>query len=229
MARPATVSPEQILSAAALEFAERGYAGARVDRIARRARINKAMLYYHFGSKQALYRALLRQIFSRAADRLQPIATAPLRADVKIDRVIATIVGFIDDHRFFPAIMLREIAEGGAHLDEDTLKALARIPSAVGTIVQQGVADGSVRPIHPIAAYFTMFAPIVMFLAGEPIRKELAAHHLANVASLPPNVFVEQLQQTIRLAFAVQRAPRRPRRGRRLRPPNRSSARRKRP
>ena len=60
MARPARVSPDRILAAAAVEFAARGYAGARVDRIARRARVNKAMLYYHFRSKQGLYRALLR-------------------------------------------------------------------------------------------------------------------------------------------------------------------------
>src|SRR5437764_3330349 len=139
MTRRATISPDQILAAAALEFAERGYGGARVDRIAKRAHVNKAMLYYHFGSKQALYRTLLRQIFSRAADRLQPIATAPLTADVKIDRVIATIAAFVADHTFFPAIMMREVAEGGAHLDRDTLAALARVPAAVGTIVQQGI------------------------------------------------------------------------------------------
>ena len=73
-ARRRRVSPEQILHAAALEFAERGYAGARVDRIARRAAVNKAMLYYHFKSKQQLYRTLLRQMFTRAAERLQAIA-----------------------------------------------------------------------------------------------------------------------------------------------------------
>jgi AcrR family transcriptional regulator len=58
MARPARVSPDRILAAAAAEFAERGFAGARVDRIARRARVNKAMIYYHFASKQRLYRVL---------------------------------------------------------------------------------------------------------------------------------------------------------------------------
>jgi AcrR family transcriptional regulator len=54
MARRARVSPDRILAAAALEFAERGFAGARVDRIARRANVNKAMLYYHFMSKDRL-------------------------------------------------------------------------------------------------------------------------------------------------------------------------------
>jgi TetR/AcrR family transcriptional regulator len=205
MARPPTVSPDQILEAAALEFSERGYAGARVDRIARRARVNKAMLYYHFGSKQALYRALLRQIFSRAADRLLPIAAAPLSAEDKITRVIGAIAAFTAEHAFFPAIMLREVADGGVHLDRDTLKALARVPMAVGSVVQQGMADGSVRSMHPLTAYFSMLAPIVFFLAGEPIRKQLAARHLANVASLTPEVFIDELQQGVRLAFAAPR------------------------
>ncbi len=76
MPRRARASPDRILNAAALEFAERGFAGARVDRIARRARVNKAMLYYYFGSKQALYRALLRRMFALVAARLTPLAAA---------------------------------------------------------------------------------------------------------------------------------------------------------
>ena len=142
MARPARVSPDRILAAAALEFAARGFAGARVDRIARRARVNKAMLYYHFKSKQRLYRALLRQMFTLAAERLQAIAVGPGAPADKVDRAIAGIAAFIQEHTFFPAIMLREVAEGGAHLDRETLQALAAVPRAVAGIVAEGVADG---------------------------------------------------------------------------------------
>src|SRR5476651_1891765 len=52
---------ERILSAALREFAAKGFAGARVDVIARRARINKRMLYHYFGNKEKLFRAILRQ------------------------------------------------------------------------------------------------------------------------------------------------------------------------
>ena len=71
MARPAknksspTRDPERtrerILSAALKEFATQGFAGARVDEIARRAAINKRMLYHYFGNKEKLFRAVLRQ------------------------------------------------------------------------------------------------------------------------------------------------------------------------
>src|SRR5438067_7163224 len=108
MPRPARVSPDRILAAAAVEFAARGFAGARVDRIARRAKVNKAMLYYHFKSKDRLYRALLRSVFTRAAERLQAIADADAPPAEKVDRAIDVIAAFIDEHAFFPSIMLRE-------------------------------------------------------------------------------------------------------------------------
>jgi TetR/AcrR family transcriptional regulator len=52
---------ERILSAALREFAAHGFAGARVDVIARRAAINKRMLYHYFVGKKELFRAVLRR------------------------------------------------------------------------------------------------------------------------------------------------------------------------
>ena len=71
MAKPARISGgglrnpertrERILSAALKEFAANGFAGARVDMIARRAAINKRMLYHYFGDKEGLFREVLRR------------------------------------------------------------------------------------------------------------------------------------------------------------------------
>lgn len=58
---------ERILAAALAEFSAKGLAGGRVDLIARRARVNKRMLYYCFGNKQELYREILRRKFSERA------------------------------------------------------------------------------------------------------------------------------------------------------------------
>jgi len=63
--RPGTRNPERtqerILRAAFREFASKGFAGARVDSIARGAAINKRMLYHYFGDKEALFREVLRR------------------------------------------------------------------------------------------------------------------------------------------------------------------------
>jgi TetR/AcrR family transcriptional regulator len=203
MPRRPRVSPDRILSAAALEFAARGFAGARVDRIARRATVNKAMLYYYFKSKDALYKTLLRQLFTRAAERLQAIADSAASPPDKLDAAIAGIAAFIDEHAFFPAIMMREVAEGGAHLDRATLTALAAVPRAVGAIVQEGVAAGAFRPVHPVFAYFSMVAPIVFYLAGAPIRTELSHLHVVDMRGLSSAQFVAQVQEAMRRSLAT--------------------------
>src|SRR5512144_8215 len=58
----------RILAAALSEFAAKGFAGARVARIARRARVNKRMLYHYFGNKDGLFREILgRKLGERMA------------------------------------------------------------------------------------------------------------------------------------------------------------------
>jgi TetR/AcrR family transcriptional regulator len=67
-------SQERILEAALKEFADKGFAGARVDTIARQARINKRMLYHYFGDKEGLFREVLRR---KIAQRRAWLASAP--------------------------------------------------------------------------------------------------------------------------------------------------------
>jgi len=203
MPRPARVSSEQILAAAALEFAACGYAGARVDRIARRARVNKAMLYYHFRSKAHLYRTLLRQMFTLAAGRMHDIAALDVPPPEKIDRVIAALAVLIEEHPFFPAIMLREVAEGGAHLDRATLTALAAVPREVGAMVADGITRGAFRRVNPVFAYFSLFAPVVFYLAGAPIRNELSDLRVIDMRALSPAEFVAHAQEAARRALAA--------------------------
>jgi TetR/AcrR family transcriptional regulator len=202
MARPQKVSPERILAAAAVEFASRGYSGARVDGIARRARVNKAMLYYHFGSKQAIYQALLRSVFTIAAERLRAIGASSAAPTEMLDRAVAELAAFMAEHPHFPGIMLREVAGGGTHLDRETLATLTSVPKAFSAIVTQGVQQGVFRPMHPFAAYFTLIAPIVFYMASAPIRRELAEARLLDIAALSPDRFVAHVQDTMRRAFS---------------------------
>src|SRR5215472_16110984 len=64
---------EAILQAASSEFAMEGLAGARMDAIAHAARVNKALLYYYFHDKDALYGAVLDQFFRPLFERLTQV------------------------------------------------------------------------------------------------------------------------------------------------------------
>src|SRR5205823_6700491 len=67
-------SQERILDAALKEFAAKGFAGTRVDAIARHANINKRMLYHYFGDKEGLFREVLRR---KMTERAAWLASAP--------------------------------------------------------------------------------------------------------------------------------------------------------
>jgi TetR/AcrR family transcriptional regulator len=71
--RDALATQRRILNAALKEFAAKGIAGARVDAIATRARTNKRMLYYYFGSKEGLFREILRQRLARSHERREEL------------------------------------------------------------------------------------------------------------------------------------------------------------
>src|SRR5271154_1993381 len=70
-------SRERILSAALAEFAAKGFAGARVDLIARRANINKRMLYHYFGDKEGLFKFVLRRKISERRAWAETLSDEP--------------------------------------------------------------------------------------------------------------------------------------------------------
>src|SRR5918993_5567087 len=143
-------TPTAIFRAAAVEFSERGYDAAGVDRIAARAGVNKAMLYYHFGSKRGLYVEVLRDMFRAVGTRARIIADGPGTALEKLDLWIATIVAEAAARPWFPPIMLRELASGAPRFDPDTFATMNAVFAAVRDIIVQGQQEGAFRDADPL-------------------------------------------------------------------------------
>jgi AcrR family transcriptional regulator len=68
---------ERILEVAVDEFAQKGFAGARVDEIARNARANKQLVYYYFGGKLGLYTAVLGRMIEGAQEKIEAESQKP--------------------------------------------------------------------------------------------------------------------------------------------------------
>jgi AcrR family transcriptional regulator len=174
MGRPlASVAPGsrvRLLAAATHEFAANGLAGASVDRIARRARLTKAMVYYHFRNKEALYRETIRANFEAVAARVAASRTA---AQPPPRQLAAFVQGFVEEalrRREFPRMVMREMTESGRHLDARTARAWLSVPEAFFQILQEGVSSGDFRQVHPLVAFLTVIGPVVLLLASRPAR-----------------------------------------------------------
>jgi len=89
--RDAVATKAAIVAAALEEFAELGLAGARIDEIARAARVNKALLYYYFESKEHLYQGAVEQMFGVMTDALR-------RALDTADEPRERLLSFLDAH-----------------------------------------------------------------------------------------------------------------------------------
>jgi AcrR family transcriptional regulator len=198
--RPAT--RDRILEAAAAEFAAHGYAASGVDRIARRARVNKAMIYYHFESKLDLYTAILRDVYLPVGDRVVSIAAQHVDARAKLDGVVEALVEATGDHPHFLPILMRELAEGGRHLGRDTLQLMGRIFGLVSGIIAEGVDQGAFAPMHPALAYFSLLGPLVMFRVSAPIRERMTKLGIARLPDVDRDLLVNHLQMTAQRMLA---------------------------
>ena len=156
---------EKILTAAKNEFAALGYAGSRVDSIAEKARVNKAMIYYHFKSKEVLYERILKDLTSNIFRQIQEAAIEegdPLEVLYSVISRYITILNLFD--REFFQIMLREIASGGKHFRKIAIPNLV-VPvfSLIGPLINSAMANGKMRELNPQYTFLQIIGSIVFF------------------------------------------------------------------
>jgi TetR/AcrR family transcriptional regulator len=205
MARKTTASPgtrSRILSAACDEFGAKGFAATTVDRIARRARVNKAMIYYHFPNKRALYTAIVRELYATLNEKLRAIAAQPLSPPRKLDGLIDTFVRSVDGSRHFLPFFLREIADGAVHLGPEELGLIGGIFATVRGVIAEGTRQKVFQPVNPALAHFTIIGPLVMFRASAPVRERIRVTQRIDIPDVESAALIEHLQMVARRMLA---------------------------
>lgn len=166
-------SRERLLAAAAREFAARGYDGTSVDRIAHVARLNKAMIYYHFKSKAGLYRTLVRGVFEAVLAAAVEVADADAPPPEKLRRFVQSVAEVASRQPHFPSLWIREFSGGATHIDIDTLRVAGRVVMTLGRILDEGRERGIFKPASPLLVHIGVIAPILLFLVSAAARDRL--------------------------------------------------------
>ena len=165
----------RIKKAATRVFAEAGFSGARVDEIARRAGVNKAMIYYHIGDKKALYTEVLHDVFKDTTDRMAQNIKESETVDEKLKKFIHNLAATMDQYPYLPLIMQREIASGGQHLPDLVIKDLNNMIGVMKTILDEGAEKGVFIQTLPIIVHLMVVGAFSFYKAGWPIRARLAS------------------------------------------------------
>ena len=150
-----------ILAVATREFSENGYSGGRIDEIAERTKTSKRMIYYYFGSKDGLYRAVLTEYYRKLRGQEQDLHLEDLAPLEAIKRLVHFTVDYHMTNAEDVRLVMVENIHRGRHIAElPSLETLnSSLVDLIGRICKRGVAEGVIRPgLDPMDVYMSIAA-----------------------------------------------------------------------
>jgi TetR/AcrR family transcriptional regulator len=173
--------PEQtrqaILDAAVGEFAAEGIAGARTEAIARAAGVNKALLYYYFEDKEALYGAVLDRVFAGLQRAVQEQLDRDLPPREKILAYAGAHFDYIAASPLYPRLVMQEMMGAGRgdppHIPAIVKRYFKPIAGQLSAVIRRGIAAGEFRPVDPMQFIPSMVALNVFYFSSAPVMRLL--------------------------------------------------------
>jgi AcrR family transcriptional regulator len=160
----------RILEAAASVFSEVGFAGARVDEIADRAGVNKALIYYHIGDKETLYAEVINNVIGNTAETIARQIQDVQDPEEKLRIYMRTLARNIDNNPQVAPILMREVASGGKHLPEIVARDIFRIVNMLREILKEGEEKGLFVETIPFLIHLMVVGAIITYKTSAPIR-----------------------------------------------------------
>jgi AcrR family transcriptional regulator len=160
---------KRILDAARDEFARRGSDGARIERIARAARANKRMLYYHVGNKDALYLEVLEGAYAHIRDAERRLNLEALAPPDAIARLIEFTWQYFIEYPEFMALLNNENLHRARYLKRSKKIKEMHSPliNLLADILRKGVATGEFRSgVDPVQLYISIASLSYFYLSN---------------------------------------------------------------
>jgi TetR/AcrR family transcriptional regulator len=168
---PGTI--QRIVAAAQKIFAEQGVEGARIDAIARAARVNKALLYYYFRSKEDLHRFTLQSLFGEMRKQVGAALENSETAQDSLVRYVNSYFEFAASHPDYPRVVQREVMGRGRSLEWIVQSAFGPLYRRLVAVIRSGIARGEFRRVDAQHTALTLIAMTVFYFAAAPVLGEL--------------------------------------------------------
>src|SRR5215470_11169253 len=170
-----------ILKAALEEFSHEGVTGARTDEIARRAGVNKALLYYYFKDKEGLYAAALEQVFSGLSERVMVVLDRDQLSPR--DRLLSYAEAHFDyiaSAPLYSRLVQRELMRSaGRALSPAATRAVERYIKPVyiklNSLLREGIECGEFRKVDPGQTLTSILGVIIFYFISLPVQQALKA------------------------------------------------------
>jgi TetR/AcrR family transcriptional regulator len=150
---------QRILAAASDEFANKGYDGARVDEIVRRCMVSKNLVYYYFGSKEALFIAVLESAYSDLRNQQDELGLKIMPPVDAIRKLVADLFNYWRNSRAFIGFLTSENFHKAKHIKKSKFapNAYHRLIDILSEILKAGAEQGVFRSgVDPIDLYISI-------------------------------------------------------------------------
>ncbi len=172
----------EILAAAERRFAERGYAGTRLEDVGADVGVGRSAVLYHFKDKRQVYRAVLDDLYGEALDAVRRALAGPGSIAQRIERAVAIVVDYVAERPAAAQIALREAASTDPEIRAEVRARSVPVLELVTTILEEGQRAGVLRPVRPDALHFVsaLTGTLLFYVAALPtFVAELPYDHLS--------------------------------------------------
>jgi AcrR family transcriptional regulator len=167
--RDADRSQNTILAAARDEFAECGLGGARVDRIAERAGLNKRLIYYYFEDKEQLFQAVLEQAYRDIREQERGLRLTELEPAMAVRRLIEFTWDYYLQHPEFITLLNSANLHRARHLSESKRARELNSPviETLAAVLERGRREGTFRGgVDPVQLYVSIAGLSYFYLSN---------------------------------------------------------------
>lgn len=170
---------QKILVAARFEFAERGVEGARMQAIADRAGVNKALLHYYFRSKEKLFQLVFKDMAHALWHDVRAITerdgeAADLRA--LIGSLVTAYITTFAANPEIPRMLMHELAAGGVHMEgvvEEVMSVMGNLTSTLISLVKKEHGSGRIRRFEPVHLMMNIIGMCIATFFFQPVARAI--------------------------------------------------------
>jgi len=173
MEKKSIETQENILDAAKIIFAQKGLAGARMQEIADRAGINKALLHYYYRSKEKLFEQVFEEAFKKLVRPLAAFLADDSELFQKIRNICKLYNEVISRYPFIPNFVINEInTDPGRILKLLNIEGIEEGKKKTSMQVSDAIKTGKIRPIDPRELILNIISLSIFPFASRPISEQ---------------------------------------------------------